>query len=104
MAVFHHVGVPTKTRQPNEIFIAGGKVHITDASAHPYRFEHLRFEPDSPMPEILKNRPHIAYMVDDLSAALAGEEVILQPFDATPELRVAFIVKDGMPVEVMQAI
>ena len=104
MAQFHHVGVPTSAQQPVETYIEGGKVHITDPQAHPYKFEYLRFEPGSPMPEIMQKNPHIAYMVDDLGKALQGEEVIVEPFDAMPTLRVAFIVKDNIVVELMQSL
>jgi len=103
VAQFHHVGVPTRARQPKEVYIEGAKVHITSPDAHPYRFEFLRFEPGSPMPEAIQKGPHIAYMVDDIDAALKGEKVIVPPFDATPSLRCAFIVKDSVAVEVMQA-
>ncbi|MBE3069456.1 MAG: hypothetical protein IMZ66_04380 [Planctomycetes bacterium] len=104
MAQFHHVGVPSGTQRPGETYIAGGKVFITDPEASPYKFEYLRFEPGSPMPEATQKQPHVAYMVENLDAALKGETVIVDPFDAMPTLRVAFIVKDGVPVELMQAI
>jgi len=103
VAQFHHVGVPTRARKPKAVYIDGAKVHITDPGDHPYRFEFLRFEPGSPMPEALQKGPHVAYMVDDIDAALKGEKVIVPPFDATPRLRCAFILKDGVAVEVMQA-
>jgi len=103
VAQFHHVGVPTTTPQPNEQYVAGAKVHITDAEGHPYRFEYLRFEAGSPMHEAVQKQVHIAYRVDDLEAALKGEKVIVPPFDATETLRVAFILKDGVPVEVMKS-
>ena len=104
MATFHHVGVPTTEPHDGETYIEGGKVHITDPEIHPYRFEHLRFEADSPLPEVMQTSPHIAYMVDDLAAAMAGEEVLLEPFEPMDGLRVAFIVKDGVILEVMQSI
>jgi hypothetical protein len=100
---FHHVGVPTREARPNESYVAAGKVFITDPDASPYKFEYLRFEPGSPMPVIMQTKPHIAYMVEDLAAALVGQEVIVPPFDANPALAVAFIVKDNIVVELMQA-
>jgi len=103
VATFHHVGVPTKVKQPNETYIEGAKVHITDAARHPYKFEYLRFEAGSPMPAAMQTSPHIAYLVENLEAALAGEQVLVPPFDATPALRVAFLVKDNVVLEVMQA-
>jgi len=104
VARFHHVGVPTDVEHPDETYIEGGGVHVTDAASHPYRFEYLRFEADSPLPERMKTNPHVAYMVDDLAAAMQGEEVLLEPFEPMANLRVAFIVKDGIVVELMQEI
>jgi len=102
VAEFHHVGVPTDQPQPDETYLPEAKVYITDPASHPYRFEYLRFEPDSPLPERMQKNPHVAFMVDDLDAAIEGESVLLEPFEPMPGLRVAFIVKDGVVLEVMQ--
>ncbi|MEA3366805.1 MAG: hypothetical protein U9R68_01680 [Planctomycetota bacterium] len=102
MAEFHHVGVPVDEPQPGETYLEGAKVHITDASSHPYRFEYLRFEADSPLPERMQKNSHVAYVVDDLDAALEGESVLLEPFEPMDGLRCAFIVKDGVVLELMQ--
>ncbi len=104
MAQFHHVGVPTDAQQPDESYLEGGKVYFTDPEASPYRFEYLRFDADSPMPEAMKTSPHVAYVVDDLAAAMEGEEVLLEPFEPMENRRVAFIVKDSIVVELMQEI
>jgi len=44
----------------------------------------------------------VAFTVENLDAALQGEEVLVRPFDPAPGLRVAFIVKDGAVLELMQ--
>jgi hypothetical protein len=46
--------------------------------------------------------PHVAYRVDDLQAALQGEEVIFGPFDPGGFCQVAFIHKDGAVIEYME--
>lgn len=102
MAQFHHVGVPSKEKHAGEQYLAPAKVYITDPEKHPYRFEFLRFEKDTPLPKDLRSGPHVAYKVDDLDAALEGEQVVIPPFEPMPTLRVAFIRKDGVLVEVMQ--
>ena len=102
MAKFHHVGVPSKAKHPDETYLEGGKVSITDPAKHPYGFEYLRFEAGSPLPKELQTMPHVAFEVASLKTALKGEKVILPPFDVTPKLRVAFIMKDGVLLEVMQ--
>jgi hypothetical protein len=102
MSTFHHFGVPTHTKQDHETYIDGAKVYVTDPDRHPYRVEFLRFEPDSPMHKDIINKPHAAYVVDDLEAALDGKSVIVEPFDATESLRVAFINDNGAVIELMQ--
>jgi hypothetical protein len=102
MAEFHHYGVPTQTKQPNEIYIEAAKVYITDATKHPYKVEFLRFEPGSPMPECCKTRCHAAFLVPNLDQALVGRNVLIPPFDATPELRCAFITDGEAVIELMQ--
>ncbi len=104
MAQFHHVGVPVSTPQDNETYIEGGKVHLTDPDAHPYRVEYLRFESDSPMPRDVQTQTHAAFMVDSIEEALKGQNVIIEPYDATEELRIAFINDRGAVIELMQKI
>lgn len=93
-AEFHHLGVPTKAKGAGEIFIEGGKVHVTDPESHPYCVEFLRFEADSPMPEIVRSQAHAAFVVPSIDEALKGQDVVIEPFDAKEGVRVAFI-KDG---------
>lgn len=104
MAKFHHIGVPVDTSQGEEIYIEAGKVFITDPASHPYNIEYLRFEQGSPMHQDVQDKVHVAFMVEDIEAALADAEVIIPPFDATEELRVAFIKDNGAVIELMQTI
>ena len=101
---FHHFGVPTNTKQDNETYLEGGKVSITDPGASPYNIEFLRFEADSPMPKALQDNCHAAFIVKDLAAALEGQNVILEPFNATETLKVAFITDGDAVIELMQNI
>ncbi len=104
MATFHHFGVPTQAQSDKETYIEGGKVYATSPDDHPYRAEFLRFEADSPMHELVRTRPHAAFVVDDLAAALDGQNVIVDPFDATETLRVAFIADGDAVIELMENI
>jgi len=104
VAEFHHVGVPVSEPQPGETYLEAAKVHLTDGASHPYRFEYLRFEADSPLPERMQKNPHVAYVVDDLETALEGENVLLEPFEPMAGLRCAFIVKNGVVLELMQQV
>jgi hypothetical protein len=103
MKQYHHIGLPNQKKRENETYLEGAKLYITDAGASDYGVEWLRFEPDSPMPELLKTTAHVAFMVDDLDAAMAGKQILLEPFVPLEGLRVGFIVEDGAPIELMQA-
>jgi Tol biopolymer transport system component len=45
--------------------------------------EWLRFEADAPFPELVKTVPHVAFVVDDLDAAIDGSDVLIQPNSPT---------------------
>ena len=102
MREFHHIGLPTDDTQPGEFYVADTKVWVTDPRKHPYRVEYLRFEADSPVHGPVRDQAHVAYRVHDLRAALAGEEVLIEPFNPSPNCTVAFLLKDGAVVEFMQ--
>lgn len=98
---FHHIGLPTDVSQPGEVYVADTKVWVTDPRVHPYKVEFLRFEPDSPVKGPLRDLPHVAFRVDDMDAALRGEQVILAPFSPSPGFMVAFTLRDGAVFEFM---
>lgn len=99
---FHHVGIPATHERPGEIYLKAVRLHLTDAAANPYHIEWLRFDADSPMPREVQSGPHVAFMVDDLHAAMAGKTVLVEPFEPMPGLRVGFVNDDGAVIELMQ--
>ena len=98
---FSHIGIPTKDREL-PIYLEGCKVHINDFNDDPFAVEWLNFEDGSPFPEILQTRAHVAYECDDLAKEMEGYKVLVEPFDAGPGLKCAFIEVDGYGVELMQ--
>ena len=68
----------------------------------PYNIEWMRFEPGSTVHELIRKVPHIAFEVDDLEAAIAGKEVIVEPNSPSEGVLVAFIVDNGAPVEFLE--
>jgi hypothetical protein len=62
----------------------------------------MRFEPEAPVPELVRIVPHVAFEVDDLSAEIAGKEILIAPNSPSPGVTVAFIVENGAPVEFLQ--
>jgi len=102
MREFHHLGLPTTEKQPGEVYVEATKVWVTSPDEHPQKIEYLRFEPDAPLTGPVRDMPHFAFKVDDLDAAIKGEEVILGPFDPMEGLSVVFILKDGAVFEFME--
>lgn len=99
---FNHFGVPTSVKSENENYFEDIKVYATDPETHPYRVEFLRFEADSPLHEAVRTRPHAAFLVPNLDAAIEGQDVIIPPFDVNDVLRVAFIQDKEAVIELME--
>ena len=102
MREFHHIGIPTDKQRAGENYLEAAKLYVTDVEASLYAIEWLRFEPGSPMPDVLKTTAHVAYKVDDLAAEMAGQDVLMEPFEPMEGVKVAFILHDGAPIELMQ--
>nr|WP_319556658.1 hypothetical protein [uncultured Vibrio sp.] len=102
MKKFNHVGIPTTASHKGEVYSEDMKLFLTDFAESENRIEWLRFAENSPMPEELKNTAHIAYEVDDLEEAIKGQKVLMEPFNASDTLKIAFIMDDEAPIELMQ--
>lgn len=102
MLRYHHLGIPTSESRPGERYLAEFGMHVSDYETSPFRIEWMRFDEDSPVPELVQRVPHVAFVVDDLQAALAGREVLIAPNSPSRGILVAFVVDDGAPVELMQ--
>jgi hypothetical protein len=98
---YHHIGVPTDIPRNDEKYIPQYKMYVSGFSSSPYGVEWMRFEPDSPLPEIIRTVPHVAFEVDDLEAALKGREMIFPPGSPSDGVRSAMIVHNGAPVELI---
>jgi len=62
----------------------------------------MRFDPHCAVPEIVKTVPHLAFAVDDLDVALEGKEILIPPNSPSQGVRVAFILDDGAPIELLE--
>ena len=102
MLKYHHLGIPTTTVQDGETYLEQFRVHCTEHDRNPFGIQWMRFEPDSPLPDLVKSVPHVAFEVDDLQSALEGEEILIEPNSPSMGVQVAFIVKDGAPVEFLE--
>ena len=99
---YHHLGIPHTQPRARELHVAHLGVHVAGFETSPYGIEWIRFEPHCQVPEIVRNVPHIAFAVDDLDEALKGREILIAPNQPSAGVRVAFILDDGAPVELLQ--
>lgn len=67
-----------------------------------YQVSRQRYWEDAPYPDLVKTVPHVAFEVDDLTAALKDQHVIIEPNSPSRGVLVAFIEVNGAPVELMQ--
>lgn len=99
---FSHIGIPTTDEKNWDGFYEPGKIHYTDFSKDEYAIEWVKFDSDSPMPEMMQTVPHLAFLVDSIEEALEGKEILVDTFSPGDGVRVAFIKHDGAPVEFME--
>jgi hypothetical protein len=99
---YHHLGIPTDTPRPGERYLEQFKMHVCGFETSPCGIEWMRFEPDSPISALIRSVPHLAFEVDDLEAALEGKEILTPPSPLADGVRVAMIVENGAPVELLE--
>ncbi|WP_075590521.1 VOC family protein [Labilibacter marinus] len=99
---FSHVGIPTTEEKEWDGFYEPGKIHYTEFDKDEFNVEYIKCDEDSPMPDMFKTMPHVAYLVDDIDEALKGKEILVETFSPGEGVRVAFIVHNGSPVEFME--
>ncbi len=102
MRTLAHIGIPVKEKPAKATYLADAKLYITDPADSKNNIEFLFFEPECQMPEIVKTSTHIAYCVEDIDAELKDAEIIIPPFEPLPNVKAAFIIEDGLPIELMQ--
>ncbi|NIM10860.1 MAG: aminotransferase class V-fold PLP-dependent enzyme [Candidatus Aminicenantes bacterium] len=99
---YHHLAIPTTVPREGEVYLEEFKVYVVGYDTNPYGVEWMRFELDSPLPELVKTIPHIAFEVDDLAAEIEGKDVLIEPNSPSEGVTVAFIVHNGSPIEFLQ--
>lgn len=99
---YHHIGIPTSQSRPGERHIDHLKTFIVGHENSEYGVEWMRFEADAPVPELVRQVAHVAFEVSDLASELAGREILIAPNSPSNGVRVAFIVENGAPIELME--
>ncbi len=99
---YHHLGIPHTEPRAGERHLERLGVHVCGFETSPYGIEWMRFDPHCAVPDIVRSVPHIAFEVDDLDEALEGKEILIAPNAPTSGVRVAFILDDGAPIELLE--
>ena len=99
---FNHIGIPTKESFEDEIDLPHLKMTVSDHQNNSFGIQWQRYWQDAPYPELVKNVPHVAFEVDNLSEAIKNQKVIIEPNSPSEGLVVAFIEVNGAPVELME--
>jgi hypothetical protein len=101
---YHHLGVPTTQKMPNEIYLAHLKFAVSGFQESPFGIEWMRFDEDCPLPEIIQTVPHLAFQVDNLEKAIhqARCKLIAEPIKPASGVRTAMIEHNGAPIELIE--
>ncbi|HNX44591.1 MAG TPA: hypothetical protein PLJ84_10745 [Bacteroidales bacterium] len=99
---FHHIGIPVNEPFPGEEHIAHLGIYAGGFKNSPYGIEFMRFEPHCKVHELVKKIPHVAFVVDDMETALIDKELLGEVNSPSPGLKVAMILHNGAPVELME--
>lgn len=101
---YHHLGIPTSEKKPNERYLPQFKFYISGFSTSPFGVEWMRFEPDSPMDPLIQTVSHLAFEVANLDDELQKRNFkILAPPNLPMEgVRVAMIEHNGAPIELIE--
>ena len=101
---YHHTGIPTREEIPGGRYLEIFKMWVGGFETSPFGIEWMRFEDDSPIHELVRKVPHLAFEVDDLDRELSrhGLNVITWPNSPGEGTRVAMIEHNGAPVELIE--
>ncbi|POZ19169.1 hypothetical protein C3709_13830 [Lelliottia aquatilis] len=98
---FHYFGIPLPDGDTTGKFSASAGMYTTDTPGK-FWVQWHRFTDDSPLHPLLKTAPHVAFKVSSLAEAIAGEKVILGPYEPIDDYRVAVIDDCGVPIELIE--
>ena len=99
---FSHIGLITDQKKPGMRYVPATKVWVNDFQNHPYHVEWLCFEEDTPVTGPVREKPHVAYMVDSIEKASKGLKELLAPFDGGIATVAFYETKEGAVVEFME--
>ncbi len=101
---YHHLGIPTDMKMPNERYLPHLKFHVSGFSTSPFGIEWMRFDEDCPISDLIKTVPHIAFEVDNIDKELEEHdfEILSEPGVPSQGVRAAMIKHNGAPIELIE--
>jgi len=101
---YHHLGIPTDKQMAGEKYLPRYGFYVSGFETSPFGIEWMRFDQESPVHELIKRIPHLAFEVDDLDHELAcrGLEILTPPNSPGEGTRVAMVLHNGAPVELIE--
>lgn len=102
MRTFNHFGFPTNENKEYMTYVPALKLAVSDISKSKNSIEWLKFDFDCTMPKLMQDCPHIAYTVDNLDEELKTANILVPPHPLGENARFAYIVEEGIPVELIE--
>ena len=101
---FHHLGIPTTEKMPDEKYLSLFKFYVSGFPTSPFGVEWMRFDAESPIHPLVQTVPHLAFEVQDLDYELTVRElnIITKPNPPSYGVRVAMIEHNGAPIELIE--
>jgi hypothetical protein len=99
---YHHVGIPTDKSRAGERHLEHLGMYVSGSETSPYGIEWMRFDADSPISALIRTVPPVAFEVDDLDREIEGKELLGEVSEPSDGVRVAMIIDDGAPVELLE--
>lgn len=101
---YHHIGIPSEKPRKGEYHLQQFGVHVCGFETSPFGIEWMRYDPDSPIEELIKKVPHIAFEVDDIDLELKkhGFKILTSPNSPGDGIKVAMIEHNGAPIELIE--
>jgi hypothetical protein len=78
------------------------KLFVVSHQKREFGVEWMRFEADATVPDLVRRVPHVAFEVSDLSSEFAGREILIPSNSPSDGVRVALIVENGAPIELLE--
>lgn len=98
-----HIGCPHTNEMPGEEWNEGMKLWMLGPDTNEFGFEYLRFREDTWFAPEVQTLVHIAVEVDSIDEVLPTcEKVLHDKIVCDEHLTIAFVMKDGVCLELME--